>query len=429
MPLPGARARQGLTCPYCFAVVAPQRIPYRCRGRAGRRQGCEPVLDEPLAEYLGSTAGASLPPVFAAPGRRGAAAGRADCPDCGQATGNRVCPECHNPLPPAYVDSPGRIVALVGAKNAGKSTYIAVLLHELMNRIGTELDASLVACDDRTIERYKRDFARPLLEERRLLPTTASAATGPREPLVYLLTRTRRARSGPRLAPGRLAAGRPRTDSLALVLFDTAGEDLRSREVRDLHLRYLEAADAIIFLVDPLELPGARSALVDAAPHPPAPGDDPDSEPINIIARVTEALRQRHGARPGERLPVPVAVALTKIDVLRPGLTRQSALHRSRDGAGVLDLDDREAVDAQVRSLLHEWQAGQLDTYLGQQYDEHALFGISALGGVPEDGRVGAGGVRPYRAEDPLLWLLHRFGMLDGVRPGAGGGPSGARGR
>ncbi|WP_395104980.1 hypothetical protein [Actinomadura sp. SCN-SB] len=423
VPLPRVRARHGLTCPYCFAVVAPQRIPFRCRGRAGRRLGCEPELDQKLAEYLGSAAGASLPPVFEARVRRGTARvsrplGRADCPGCGQVTGNRVCPECHNPLPSAYVDSPGRIVALVGAKNAGKSTYIAVLLHELMNRVGTELDASLVACDDRTIERYKRDFARPLLEERRLLPTTASAATGPREPLVYLLTRTRRSRG----LPGRTRA---RTDSLALVLFDTAGEDLRSREVRDLHLRYLEAADAIIFLVDPLELPGAAPALADTVR--PGPGaDDPDSEPINIIARVTEALRQRHGTRPGDPLAVPVAVALTKIDVLRPALTRQSALHRSRDGSGVLDLDDREAVDAQVRALLHEWQAGQLDTYLGQQYADHALFGISALGGVPEDGRVGAGGVRPYRAEDPLLWLLYKFGMLDGVRPGTGTGGRGA---
>ncbi|MFI0348985.1 hypothetical protein [Actinomadura sp. 9N407] len=375
------------------------------------------MLDKELADYLGSTAGASLPPVFAAPGRKG----RADCPDCGQLTGNRVCPECHNPLPPAYVDSPGRIVALVGAKNAGKSTYIAVLLHELMNRVGTELDASLVACDDRTIERYKRDFARPLLEQRRLLPTTASAATTPREPLVYLLTRTRRSR----FAAGRL--GRSRNDSLALVLFDTAGEDLRSREVRDLHLRYLEAADAVIFLVDPLELPGARSALLEGAPGlPDAPGDDPDSEPINIIARVTEALRARHGSKPGERLPVPVAVALTKIDVLRPALMRQSALHRSRGGTGVLDLDDREGVDAQVRALLHEWEAGQLDTYLGQQYADHALFGISALGGIPEDGRVGAGGVRPYRAEDPLLWLLYKFGMLDGLRPGDDSSSQGA---
>lgn len=396
-----------VTCPYCFAHVPRQQIAFRCVGRAGRGPGCEPVLDQRLADYTGSTAGASLPPVFAAPGR----AGRAGCPACGRPTGRRVCPECHNPLPSAYCEAPGRIVALVGAKNAGKSTYIAVLLHELMNRVGTELEASLVACDDRTIDRYKRDFARPLFDERRLLPTTASAATAPREPLVYLLTRT--------LRPRRRFMARDRTESLALVLFDTAGEDLRSREIRDLHLRYLEAADAIIFLVDPLELPGAGAAALDEAPA--GAGDDPDSEPINVIARVTEALRQRRGTRAGDRLEVPVAVALTKIDALAPAMARQSALHRSR-APGALDLDDREAVDAQVRGLLHDWQAGQLDLYLRQQYEEYALFGVSALGGLPREGRVGTGGVRPIRVEDPLLWLLYRFGMLDGTRGQAEGG-------
>ncbi|MCW2902859.1 MAG: hypothetical protein JWO67_5124 [Streptosporangiaceae bacterium] len=389
-----------ITCPYCFATAAPQRVAFRCLGRAGRGPGCDPVLDRPLADYTGSTAGASLPPVFAASGR----GGRAQCPDCGRPTGRRVCPECHNPLPSAYCDTPSRIVALVGAKNAGKSTYIAVLLHELMNRIGTELDTSLVACDDRTIDRYKRDFGHPLYDQRRLLPTTASAATAPREPLVYLLTRTRRSRLS------RLHRGGG-NDALTLVLFDTAGEDLRSRDTRDLHLRYLQAADAIIFLVDPLELPGARAALLDGVR--PVTADDPDSEPINVIARVTEALQSR---RTGDRLRIPVAVALTKIDTLQPSMARQSALHRSRQVTGALDLDDREAVDEQVRALLHEWQAGQLDRYLRQRYTEYALFGLSALGGMPDDGQVGAGGVRPYRAEDPLLWLLHRFGMLDGVR-------------
>jgi len=408
--LPALRAEDEVCCPYCFERVPRRRIAFRCMGRAGRGQGCDPVLDEELAAYTGSTAGASLPPVFEAAGR----GGRADCPHCGRTTARRVCPHCHNPLPPAYCDSPGRIVALVGAKNTGKSTYIAVLLHELMNRVGTELDASLVACDDRTIDRYKRDFARPLYEERRLLPTTTSAATAPREPLVYLLTRTRSAR---RLR-ARLPLGRERVASLALVLFDTAGEDLRSRDVRDLHLRYLEAADAIIFLVDPLQLPGARTMVRDEAPPPPPA--DPDSEPINVLARVTEALRRRHGLRPDERLPVPVAVALTKIDALAPVPAGQSWLHRARPSRGALDLDDREAVDAQVRGLLHEWGAGQLEVYLRQQYAEHALFGVSALGGTPVRGRVGPGGVRPHRVEDPLLWLLHRFGMLDGTRGNEG---------
>ncbi|MCW2917375.1 MAG: hypothetical protein JWN52_5443 [Actinomycetia bacterium] len=406
-----------LTCPYCFVQVPRSRIAFRCMGRAGLGQGCDPILDERLAEYTGSTANASLPPVFAAAsgalgGGRGWASfrgpagipSRADCPDCGKPTGRRVCPDCHNTLPPAYCDSSGRIVALVGAKNAGKSTYIAVLLHELMNRIGTELDASLVACDDRTIDRYKRDFARPLYDLRRLLPTTPSAATAPREPMVFLLTRTLTRALG--------ARWRSRDQSLALVLFDTAGEDLRSRDVRDLHLRYLEAADAIIFLVDPLELAGADSALSDGS----APSDDPDSEPINVLARVTESLRQRHEVRPGDRLQVPVAVALTKIDALGPAVRRQSALHRSRGLPGRLDLDDREAVHEQVRSLLEDWQAGQLSRYLEQQYREYALFGLSALGGRPQNDQVASGGVRPHRVEDPLLWLLHRFGLLDGGR-------------
>jgi GTPase SAR1 family protein len=370
--------RDAVTCPYCFAVFGRAQIAYRCLGRAGRGLGCDPRLDAELAAYLGTQAGAVLPPVFTGRGARAA------CPDCGRESGRRVCPECHHELAPAYCDTPGRIVALVGAKNAGKSTYIAVLLHELRNRVGTELDTSLVACDDRTIERYKRDFARPLFDQQRLLPTTPSAVTAPREPLVFSLSRRIR---------GRFTS---RTDALTLVLFDTAGEDLRCREVRDLHLRYLEAADAIIFLADPLELTGGAA----------------DSEPLDVLARVTEPLRQRYGLAPRDRLKVPIATVLTKTDALE--LPPQSALQRARPRTGVLDADDRAAVDAEVRALLHGWGAGDLDRYLEQNYAEHALFGVSALGGVPRDDRVAPGGVRPHRVEDPLLWLLHLFGMLEG---------------
>jgi hypothetical protein len=387
-----------ITCPYCFAKVERNRIAFRCLGRSGLGTGCEPRLDEILALYLGSPSAASLPPVFSVrrPGRR------ADCPECGRSSGWRVCPACHNRLPAEYCANPGRIVALVGAKGSGKSTYIAVLLHELTNRVGAELDASLVACDDRTIARYKRDFARPLYGEHRLLSTTRPAATEPRDPLVYLLTRT---------VPGRLRA---RTMSLTLVFFDTAGEDLRSRESTETHLRYLNAADAVIFLLDPLELPGAKASLSgQAQSRGGLNAGDPDSDPINVISRVTELLRDRSGSG---RLSMPVAVALSKIDALRESMDAQSALHRARAPGGTLDLDDREAVHEQVRGLLDDWQAGMVDRYLRQHFTDFALFGLSALGGVPDAGTVGPGGVRPYRVEDPLLWLLHRFGMLKGTR-------------
>ncbi|MBO3747573.1 hypothetical protein J5X84_15965 [Streptosporangiaceae bacterium NEAU-GS5] len=386
-----------ITCPYCFTKLAPNRIAFRCLGTSGKTKGCEAKPDQELGDFRGVAPPPALPPVFSVrkPGRR------ATCPTCSRESGVRVCPSCHSRLPAEYCANPGKIVALVGAKHAGKSTFIAVLIHELMNRVGEELNASLVACDDRTIERYKQDFARPLYGERKLLVATQSAGTTPRDPLVYLFTRT---------IPGRL---RSRTASLTLVLFDTAGEDLRQREMSELHLRYLDAADAVIFLLDPLELPGAQAALSGGARERGGTlANDLLSDQMDVVVRVTELLRKRDGGR----LAIPAAVALSKIDELRESMERQSALHRARDPIGALDLDDREAVDEQVRALLHQWQAGQIDRYLGQQYNDYALFGLSALGAVPEGETVARSGIRPYRIEDPLLWLLYRFKMLNGVR-------------
>ncbi|MGW4423124.1 TRAFAC clade GTPase domain-containing protein [Streptosporangium sp. NPDC004631] len=386
-----------ITCPYCFVKTPSKRIAFRCLGTTGRTAGCAPVPDQALGVFRGGSTVPALPPVFAVrrPGRR------AVCPTCSRETAWRVCPSCHSRLSAEYCANPGKIVALVGAKHAGKSTYIAVLIHELMNRVGEELNSSLVPCDDRTIERYKQDFARPLYGERKLLVSTQSSANAPRDPLVYLFTRT---------LGGRL---RSRTASLTLVLFDTAGEDLRQREISELHLRYLNAADAVIFLLDPLELPGAQTALSGAARERGGTlADDLMSDPADVVVRVTEMLRKRSGGR----LAIPVAVALSKIDEMRESMERQSALHRTRDQIGALDLNDREAVDEQVRALLYQWQAGMVDRYLNQQYTDYALFGLSSLGAVPEGETVARSGIRPYRVEDPLLWLLYRFKMLDGIR-------------
>ncbi|MGH3738649.1 MAG: hypothetical protein ACRDT6_24050 [Micromonosporaceae bacterium] len=393
--------QQMITCPYCFTAVPRRSVRFRCQGGApGRGTGCPPEVDTVLADYLGSEVAATLPPVFTADGRRQ----RADCPHCGLDTFRRVCPTCHNQLPAQYSETPSKIVALVGAKNAGKSTYIAVLLHELEHRLGAELGTSLVACDDRTIDRYQTDFATPLFGEHRLLPTTQSAATAIRWPMVYLLSRTRQGRFN-----------RRQDASLALVLFDTAGEDLGRRDLVDLHLRYLTAADAIIFLVDPLELPGAAADTREEARATTVP----DANPLHVLGRVTETLRSGHELRPGQRLKVPMAIALTKIDVLQPSLEQQSPLHQPRPRSAQLDLDDRDAAHEQVRALLHSWHAEGLDHYLDHNYAEHAFFGLSALGGLPKDGAVAPGGIRPYRVEDPLLWLLHRFGMLDASRRGS----------
>jgi hypothetical protein len=295
------------------------------------------------------------------------------------------------------------MVALVGAKESGKSTFICVLIHELMNRVGEEFFFSLKACDDQTSRRYRQDFERHLYVDREPIPITQPIANVPRDPLVFLLTIQRR---------GLIGSGRK---AITLVLFDTAGEDLKSDDGVKRDLPYLAASDAILFLVDPLGLPGAAADVTPAA-RANRQGPPPD-DPSDVIRRVTSLLRAQQNRPAPQRLPQAVALTLTKVDGLRSSVELHSPMHRGRHGHGALDLTDRGLVDEQVRALLARWGAGALDQALADGYQAHNLFGVSALGHAPTaEKRLNQFGISPLRVEDPLLWMLHRFGMIPASR-------------
>lgn len=77
--------------------------------------------------------------------------------------------------PPArgYLRTPGRFVALAGPVGSGKSTYIGVLVHELLHTLGAELGAALVPCDDDTMADYHERYERHLYGAQRTVPKTA----------------------------------------------------------------------------------------------------------------------------------------------------------------------------------------------------------------------------------------------------------------
>lgn len=378
--MPALPGRDTVTCPYCFHRTRRRAIGFRCRGRKTDQRGCAAVVDEALARH--GHGSQSLGPVFGADGRTSIAV----CPACGLDSIHRVCPECHSQLPETYLAARSRIVALVGAKGAGKSTYIAVLVHELKNRIGSEFDLSLANGDDVTAARYETDFRRALYHDSQLLPATRTAATTVNRPLIYSLTRGRGSRRW------------GRHPAMTLVLFDNAGEDFTSdTQVGRTLSDYLAAADALVYLVDPQAAAGSAEQ--------------------DVIRRVTDHLRARQGTKAGARLAVPLAVALTKTDALRNRLPGNSTVLRSRPvSAGKHNRGDRSAVHEELRGVLDQHGAAGLDRFLEHNYRNYNLFGLSALGNTPVDGAVHASGIQPHRVEDPMLWLLHEFGMLPSVR-------------
>jgi hypothetical protein len=320
---------------------------------------------------------------------------------CGTRTNKKICPHCHNDLPSEFGATDSFTIALVGAKETGKSHYIAVLIHELTNRIGEKFGASLSARDEQTIRRYKQDFRRYIYELREVIPLTPSAFqnVNVRYPLIYRLSFQRR----------RLLLFRSLRVS-SLVFFDTAGEDLDHIDVMSTEAKYLANSHGIIFLLDPLQMQGVRDRLGNSISLPGA-----HTEPHEIVGRVAELVRRAKGLGPVEKIEMPIALTFSKIDAVRSLIDIGSPIHRAADHDGVFDLDDADRVNDSMRAYVAQWSGSGFHNFITHNFATFSYFGVSALGSSPDGGRL-AKGVAPYRIEDPFLWILYRLRIVSGSR-------------
>ena len=384
-----------VVCPYCFARVRSGQLQFRClqspRTRSG--QPCAGEPDTKLAAFQGLPAPLLLGPVFTA----GATGRRARCPRCGVVTTKRVCPDCHNDLPSGYAGMKPRFIALVGPKTSGKSTYIAVLVRELHEGVGEAFGAALSPMDDRTEQRYEAQ--RKDLFELGILPgLTPPSAQELTYPQLYRFRVPRR-----RTLPGRHSL------STALAFFDTAGEDLKTEDSTARYVPYLHEAHGIILTVDPLQFGAVRDSVGDSA----GPVPEREVAPDRLVAVISQIIRDHRNWPEGRPIRKPLAVALTKADALWPMLPPGSRLLGPSGHDGYFDDADRAEVDDEVRALLQDWDGGALRRQVEANFPICSFFALSALGGAPQDeARAPALGIHPFRTEDPVLWLLGRFGLI-----------------
>lgn len=375
---------------------------FRCSGRAGKGTRCEMSRDLVRAEQMGDFE--PYHPSFAGNGRKSTVVHE----PCGADTHYRLCPHCHSQLPVLFGQTESRLIALVGARNSGKTTYMTVLLHELLHDVGGRLNAAVLGADEHTRSTFEQDYEKRLYRNGELAGATRTAAAQLRRPLVFGMT----------VGSGN---GR-RIRRTILSFFDTAGEDLSSQSTVDQNVRYLASADGIILLLDPLQLPGAR-ALVDPGAVLPKENAAADS-PYNVLSRIIDLLQSGAG-RPG-KLDKPIAVAFSKMDALQGSLPDNSPLRRRPPTEPGLDEADSLEVHRHIRALLHDWSGHNLDDSLSSNFARYRLFGLSGLGDSPRIGDDGEsqqvdGVPRPWRVEDPLLWLLGEFQVVPKIgKPDSG---------
>lgn len=387
-----------LVCPYCFENFPARELAFRCINPNTAR--CALEEDRALADYQRFASAPRMQRVFK-PDRHWWGVPSAAVCKCGTKTNKLVCPYCHNELPSQFGQTTSRTIALVGSKEAGKSHYIAVLIHELRNRVGRNFNAALNELDEQTIQRYKHDFRRYIYDQREVIPGTVSARARieVRYPMVYRLSLGQRRFWWPN--------GRRIT---SLVFFDTAGEDLDNIDVMSTETKYLANSDGIIFLLDPLQISSVRQLLGNPSHLPTV-----NTEPQEIIGRVDRLIRVARQMKPAARIKTPVALAFSKLDEIRSLILRTdpgSPVLRASNHAGYFDQADADLVNESMKAYVEDWIGSGLDSFMRHNFETYKYFGLSALGSRPDMNGSLPRGVAPLRVEDPLLWIFNRLKIV-----------------
>lgn len=381
-----------MLCPYCFRRWSTNVAAYRCTSIDDAR--CPRVPDEELG-HLRGTAPPNEARVIVKKGKFGQAftvkAGQPVRCDCGAAT-RPVCPSCHSNLPQRFTEAQGRTMALVGTRGAGKSHYIAVALHELEHRVGPSFGGSLMLLDDASRDRVDNVLTPRLYKEGGVLDATQSAVVDRdvRIPLVSRLT---------------LGSTKNATHS-NLVFFDAAGEDLQSLSVLEREARYVTQSDGLILLLDPLQIPAVRDEFDSNGDLPPISAD-----PYTMLGRLAALLREARAIPAGKPIDVPLAIALSKSDMLRGLLAEDHRLFRPAANGRLFDPDEARNLSEQLRADVAGWLGERFDKLVKAEFAQAAYFGVSALGENPVDGHL-RNGVAPQRVEEPILWMLYTWGAI-----------------
>ncbi|HEY0817113.1 MAG TPA: hypothetical protein VGE11_27875 [Pseudonocardia sp.] len=287
---------------------------------------------------------------------------------------------CRGVLPLGALTVPTLHVPLVAGEAAGKTVYTMAAIADLTHAPnGATGSIGFDFGDEPTRERFA-EVSDALRNIAAVAPTLASAPL--RAATFYLGS-----------APRKL-----------VYLYDAAGESYQTSDGVST-LRFLGTTAGVLLIVDPFALAPVRTRLEDdGVPLPPHSVEPPSS----VAARLTRALREQRALSAEKRIDVPVAVVLTKCDVLIGG----GQVRHPYEGLH-LAIDEPGTGVAFRFGAVEEWlQAageGGFVRDLRAHYRWIGYFAVSALDAFGTRDHPSARSGQPVRNDPPsapLQWLL-----------------------
>ena len=382
-----------IVCPYCFKVSMMNELKFQCTNRRCDR----------FNEIFDISTNNRHHDIFAQ-----------ECPDCGVDSYRVICPHCKNPLPKSTLNGNDMIISVIGARDAGKSNYMGVLIHELMTRVMPAFGGACIPFDTSLYE-YNKRFGDPLYKANVKLPHTDSALNQDKDliPMIFTLSFPRKRWL--------------RNDIInyTFVFYDLAGEDLEllagekfyDFETANKVANYICNSKGIIFLLDPLNNVTVVNRLdlseVDKATCTgyrifPRSADILNNT-TKLIKKMNPQLKNRN------KIDIPVAVVLSKYDVIEKLIPDDAFIKKTSPHCekGTFSVVDAKEVNEEVRGLLHDWNDIELIHNINVNYSKWAFFCSSAFGlnnNADDQGKINI--PNPHRIEDAFLWILSENGVI-----------------
>jgi hypothetical protein len=149
---------------------------------------------------------------------------------------------------------------------------------------------------------------------------------------------------------------------------------------------------------------------------------EPDHQ-IKMMENAFRAIRQACGGKPGRRIRKPLAVCISKMDLLSSKTGPRAASHIPKVQEVLRGLGDRPRAVSLSRAALQQqsrltadvcrvlWPKWDVERQVCEQFGGPSLFfPMTALGLEPPGIRLEQRAFAPVGLLDPLLWLLAQHG-------------------
>ncbi|MFL5629517.1 MAG: hypothetical protein ACJ788_28415 [Ktedonobacteraceae bacterium] len=275
---------------------------------------------------------------------------------------------------------------------------MVALLRQMQEWVQRNSGSLRLTCLTQEVEaEFFRDYLDPVFHDKRVLPPTRPTQGINKNPLIYELE-TRKASKYP-------------ARKINLILYNDASEDYIPPERMVQFVRHFFFANAIILLVDPNTIPEISGRLPQGLQYSTSTGRSAS----RLLNSILEVLKQYHGS--DARNDLPVAITISKSDLLKYNELIDSSYRffSSPTYSGGLDLQDRRAVDKEVRKIIREIGDESL-LLAAQKLKQVNFFAVSATGQAPDESGTYPS-ITPYRCLDPILWILYELGIIGGSVP------------